>query len=198
MQVTRGAENGRNHAPLPDVARTVFAFASPWPEGRAGWRENGLPAVTAQDTRWARCDIKSVSLLPNILGKQKAAEAGAYEAWQVDADGMVTEGTSTNAWIVTPDRKLVTRDLSAAILSGITRKRLIAVAAEKGYPLEERAFTVAEAKAACEAFLTSSTSLVLPVSRLDGQAIGEGSAGPLSLALRQAYVDFVMTQPAVL
>src|SRR5690606_12356336 len=142
-----------------------------------------------------RCDIKSTALLANILGKQRATELGAFEGWMVDADGMVTEGTSTNAWIVTRDRKLVTRDLSAAILSGITRKRLLAVAERLGYPLEQRAFSIAETQGAAEAFLTSSTSLVLPVSSIDGKRVGEGRAGSLSLALRQAYLDFVMASP---
>src|SRR3546814_13102022 len=113
----------------------------------------GLKVITVTDQRWDRCDIKSVSLLPNILGKQAAVEAGAYEAWQVDGDGRVTEGTSTNAWIVTPDNTVVTRDATHSILNGITRLALIELIRKAGYRLEERAFSVAEARTAREAFL---------------------------------------------
>src|SRR3546814_9183838 len=105
--------------------------------------------------------------LPNSLGKQAAVEAGAYEAWQVDGDGRVTEGTSTNAWIVTPDNTVVTRDATHSILNGITRLALIELIRKAGYRLEERAFSVAEARTAREAFLTSSTSFVLPVTQLE-------------------------------
>src|SRR5690606_5472848 len=119
------------------------------------------------DIRWARCDIKSVSLLPNVLGKQRAIEAGAFEAWQVDADGFVTEGTSTNAWIVTRDGALVTRNATHAILNGITRQAVIRLTNQAGVAFEERPFTLAEASAAREAFLTSSSGHVLPITRVD-------------------------------
>jgi D-alanine transaminase len=152
---------------------------------------DGVSVITAPDIRWRRCDIKSVALLPNVLVKQKAAEAGAYEAWQVDEEGRVTEGSSTNAWIVTQDNTVVTRDASQAILNGITRLSLLKVIRAAGYHFAERPFTVAEAKAAREAFLTSSTSYVLPVTRIDGVPVGDGRPGALTMALRQHYMTYM-------
>ena len=151
----------------------------------------GLKVITIADQRWQRCDIKSVSLLPNILGKQAAVEAGAYEAWQVDRRGMVTEGTSTNAWIVSQDNKVITRDATHSILSGITRLTLLELIRKEGYALEERAFSVEEAKHAKEAFLTSSTSFVLPVTQIDGKPVGNGHPGLLTTKLRQHYIDYM-------
>src|SRR5690606_30426128 len=118
--------------------------------------ENGVPVISVPDIRWERCDIKSISLLPNILAKQEAVEAGAFEAWQVDAEGFVTEGTSTNAWIVTKDDVIVTRIANHDILNGITRQAVLRLTNSAGVTFEERPFTLAEAKAAREAFLTSS------------------------------------------
>jgi D-alanine transaminase len=197
LQVTRGVAL-RDHRYPENVKPSLVMTARhkpPVPDKRIA---EGVSVVSIPDLRWGRCDIKATSLLANIMGKQQAVEQGAFEAWMVDADGAVTEGTSTNAWIVTRDKRLVTRNLSNAILSGITRKRLLTVAAEQGYPLEERAFTVAEAQEAREAFLSSSTSLVLPITAIDGRKVGDGVAGPLALALRKAYLDFVMAEPAVL
>ena len=114
-----------------------------------------------------------------MLGKQQAREAGAFEAWQVDGDGRVTEGTSTNAWIVTGDATVVTRAADNAILNGVTRLAVLDIIAREGYQLDERPFTVAEAKMAREAFLTSTTSDVLPVVRIDGEPVGDGKPGPL-------------------
>ena len=197
MQATRGVAP-RDHR-FPNDTRPSLVMTtqrkSPLPQAQI---EAGVPVVTMPDLRWRRCDIKATALLGNILSKQSAVEQGAFEGWLVDDDGCVTEGTSTNAWIVTPDRRLITRNLSNAILSGITRKRLISVAAKQGYKLEERAFTVAEAQAAAEAFITSSTSLVLPIASIDGKPVGSGRAGPLALALRQAYLDFVLAAPPAL
>jgi D-alanine transaminase len=147
--------------------------------------------MTIPDIRWARCDIKSVSLLPNVLGKQQAAQQGAFEAWMIDRDGNVTEGTSTNSWIVTADKRVITRQLSAAILAGITRASLFKLIAADNYKLEERPFTLAEAKAAAEAFLTSSTSLVLPVTQIDDTRIGDGKPGPMTRKLREAMLAHV-------
>jgi D-alanine transaminase len=194
MQVTRGVAL-REHK-FPAQARPVLVMTArhrpPMPDAKVA---AGIDVVSIPDLRWRRCDIKAIALLPNVLGKQQAVEQGAFEGWMVDEAGNVTEGTSTNAWIVSRDNRLVTRDLSAAILSGITRKRLIAVAADRGYPVEERAFTIAEAQGAREAFITSSTALVLPVATIDGRKVGEGRAGPLALALRRAYLDFVLSEP---
>jgi D-alanine transaminase len=143
--------------------------------------------ITIPDIRWQRCDIKSVALVANVLGKQQAREAGAYEAWQV-RDGLVTEGTSTNAWIVTGDGTVVTRAPDNAILNGVTRLAVFDIIAGEGYRLVERPFTVEEAKAAREAFLTSTTADLLPVVRIDGAAVADGKPGPLSRKLRAAYL----------
>src|SRR5579862_4598733 len=140
---------------------------------------DGIKVITIPDIRWGRPDIKSVALLPNALGKEQAKRAGAYEAWQVDRDGNVTEGTSSNAWIVTAKGEIVTHPATHAILNGFTRQGLIAVIKAAGLNLIERPFSVAEAKAAREALLTSSTNFVLPVVRIDEAAIGDGKPGPI-------------------
>ena len=150
----------------------------------------GIKVVTIPDIRWARPDIKSVSLLPNVLGKEQARRAGAYEAWQVDRDGNVTEGTSSNAWIVTEAGEVLTHAADHAILNGVTRLGLIRVIADSGLRLVERRFGVAEAKAAREALLTSSTNFVLPVVRIDDAVIGSGKPGPLAKKLAALYADY--------
>ncbi len=190
LQMTRGVAR-RDH-PFPAKAETqVVMTARSIPPQPAKYGEEGVRVITAPDIRWQRCDIKSVSLLPNILAKQQAREAGAYEAWLVDAKGMVTEGSSTNAWIVTPDGKLVTRAADNAILNGITRQTVIAIAKEEGLEFVERSFSVAEAMAAREAFITSATSFVLPVSQIDDKVVANGKPGSLSLRLREAYSAFL-------
>jgi D-alanine transaminase len=190
LQMTR-AVAPRDH-PFPAKAETqiVMTAKSIRPQPKH-FGEEGVKVITAPDIRWQRCDIKSVSLLPNILAKQKAREAGAYEAWLVDAKGMVTEGSSTNAWIVTPDGKLVTRTADNAILNGITRQTVIAIAKEEGLEFVERSFSVAEAMAAREAFITSATSFVLPVSQIDDKVVANGKPGSLSRRLREAYSAFL-------
>ncbi len=150
--------------------------------------ERGVSVITIPDIRWQRCDIKAVGLTAAVLGKQRARETGAYEAWQVDAKGYVTEGTSSNAWIVTKDGKVVTREATSAILNGITRLSVIELAGTSKLKFEERPFTVAEAKAAREAMITSTTSFVLPVTRIDDAKIGDGKAGPFTRRLRAAYL----------
>lgn len=156
--------------------------------------ERGVRVVTVPDIRWARPDIKSVALLPNALGKQQAREAGAYEAWQVDRDDNVTEGTSSNAWIVTTKNEIVTRPADHAILNGVTRLGVLKVAAEAGLKLVERPFSVAEAKAAREAFLTSTTNFVVPIVRIDDATVGEGRPGELARRLRALYSDFALAR----
>jgi D-alanine transaminase len=186
LQVTRGAAP-REHA-FPKAAKpTLVATARRTrpPDPRLG--ADGIAVITIPDIRWQRCDIKSVALIPNVLGKQQAREAGAYEAWQVDGTGRVTEGTSTNAWIVTTDGTVVTRAADTAILNGVTRLAIFDIISREGYRLLERPFTVAEAKAAREAFLTSTTADLLPVVRIDGALVGEGRPGPLAQKLRAAY-----------
>lgn len=189
MQVTRGVAR-RDHPFPKNVTPALVVTAKRVKVPTAAAAEAGVDVITIPDIRWKRCDIKTVSLLPNILGKQKAREAGAYEAWMVDEDGKVTEGTSTNAWIVTKDGKLVTRNATSSILNGVTRLSLIKLATSHGLALEERAFTVEEAKDAREAFVSSATSFVTPVTRIDGVSVGNGRAGSLSLDLRRAYIDY--------
>ncbi|HYM71985.1 MAG TPA: D-amino-acid transaminase [Stellaceae bacterium] len=187
LQITRGVAP-RDHA-FPKAARPVVVATSRRsrpPDPRLG--RDGIAVITIPDIRWQRCDIKSIALVANVLGKQQAREAGAYEAWQVDAVGRVSEGTSTNAWIVTGDNTVVTRTADSAILNGVTRQALIAIIRQEGYGFTERPFTVAEAKYAREAFLTSTTADVLPVVTIDGVAVADGKPGPLSTTLRAAYL----------
>jgi len=186
FQSTRGVAP-RDHK-FPAKARTsLVATAKRLRPLPAGALDNGVAVVTIPDIRWQRCDIKSVALVANVLGKQQAREAGAYEAWQVDREGYVTEGTSTNAWIVTEDGAVVTRAADHSILNGVTRLAVFDIIHREGYRLVERPFSVAEAKAAREAFLTSTTADLLPVVRLDGAPVADGKPGPLSRKLREAY-----------
>jgi D-alanine transaminase len=187
LQVTRGTAP-REHA-FPKAAKPTLVVTSRRtrpPDPRLG--NDGIAVITIPDIRWQRCDIKSVALVANVLGKQQAREAGAYEAWQVDAEGRVTEGTSTNAWIVTADGAVVTRAADHAILNGVTRLAVFDIIAREGYRLVERPFTVAEARTAREAFLTSTTADLLPIVRLDGDPVGDGKPGPLGRKLRAAYL----------
>jgi len=191
IQITRGVAR-RDH-PFPvGVAPGVVMTVRRIKPTSAATVAAGVAVVSTPDIRWKRCDIKSVSLLPNVLMKQTAKQAGAYEAWMVDERGFVTEGASTNAWIVTADGELVTRETSSAILNGITRIALIALARQAGVRVVERPFTIAEAQAAKEAFLSSTTSYVLPVTRIDGHPVGDGKPGPLTLNLRQSYESTVV------
>ena len=189
IQATRGVAR-RDH-PFPGNTRPALVMTArrlAMPDRAKA--EEGVAVLTIPDIRWARCDIKSVSLLPNVLGKQQAREAGAYEAWQVAGDGLVTEGTSTNAWIVTPDGELVTRQVGDQILGGITRATLIKLAADQGVTLVERGFTVAEALSAREAFVTSATAFITPVTRIDATVIGNGRAGSVAMAMLDTYLDY--------
>ncbi len=187
LQVTRGVAP-RDHA-FPKGARPVLVVTSrrkrPADPRQA---DDGIGVITIPDIRWQRCDIKSIALLPNVLGKEEARAAGAYEAWQVDREGRVSEGTSTNAWIVTADGAVVTRQADSAILSGVTRLAVFDIITREGCSLVERSFTVAEAKAAREAFLTSTTAELLPIVRIDGDPVGDGRPGPLSRRLREFYL----------
>ena len=190
MQVSRGVAK-RDHAfPPAGTPQTVVMTAKPHDRAKAeALAEHGIKVITLADNRWERVDIKTVGLLPNCLAKQAAKEAGAKEAWFVDDAGFVTEGSSTNAWIVTADGALVTRPAEFGILRGITRTVLLEVAAKLGIRVEERAFTVAEAKAAREAFITAATTLVMPVVAIDEAPIGNGAPGGVALALRHAFHD---------
>ncbi len=193
MQVTRGVAR-RDH-PFPKNAQPSLVMTAKriaLPSGAAV--ENGVRVISIPDIRWERCDIKTVALLPNVLGKQQAKEAGAYEAWQVDKDGFVTEGTSTNAWIVTKDGELVTRNANQAILNGITRLTLMKLAERENLRLVERGFTIEEAKQAREAFISSATSFVTPVTQIDDAVIGNGKAGSVGLGLRRAYLEYAESE----
>ncbi len=187
IQVTRGVaprEHGFPRAAQPVLV--VTARRKRTTDQHLGTQ--GVAVITIPDIRWQRCDIKSVALIANVLGKQRAREAGAFEAWQVDRDGFVTEGTSTNAWIVTNDGTVVTRQADHAILNGVTRRAVIDIIRAEGCRLVERPFSVAEAKTAREAFLTSTTNDLLPIVRIDDDVIGNGAPGPLTLRLRERYL----------
>ncbi len=187
LQVTRGTAP-RDHA-FPQSAKPVLVVTARRKKpADPRLASDGIAVITIPDIRWRRCDIKSVALVANVLGKQRAREAGAYEAWQVDSDGRVTEGTSTNAWIVTADGAVVTRQADSAILNGVTRLAVFDIIRREGYRVVERPFTVAEAKAAREAFVTSTAVELLPVVRIDGDPVGDGKPGPLSTALRAFYL----------
>ncbi|HUS96606.1 MAG TPA: D-amino-acid transaminase [Hyphomicrobiaceae bacterium] len=188
LQVSRGAGprnflfSGVQTAPTAVcIARAVS------PKSLIDAGERGIAVITHPDIRWGRCDIKTVMLLPASLAKEKAKKTGAQEAWLTDADGMVTEGGSSNAWIITGDGELITRPTDQAILRGVTRTTLIDLIGREGLQLVERAFSVEEAKLAREAFVTSATNLVMPVVKIDDTLIGDGRPGPIATRLRAGF-----------
>lgn len=186
MQVTRGVAE-RDFAFPTDASSSLMAFTQ-----QKNLLDNpkvatGVKIITLPDIRWKRRDIKSIALLPQCLGKQRAAEADAFEGWMVE-DGTVTEGTSSTAYIV-KGKSVITRPLSQAILAGITRKSLFRLAAECNITIEERPFSVAEAQAADEAFMTSASSFVMPIVEIDGVKVGQGIPGPVTMKLRDVYIE---------
>lgn len=190
LQVSRGVAP-RDHvfpaSPIaPAVVVTVKRTDPVAAEARAA---AGVGVLTTPENRWGRCDIKTVGLLPNVLAKQAAKEAGATEAWFIDADGLVTEGASSNAWIVTSEGVLVTRDTGANILRGVTRETLLEVARTANIRIEERGFSLTEAYSAREAFFTGAGALLLPVVSIDGRAVGDGRPGPVATRLRSLYIE---------
>jgi D-alanine transaminase len=190
VQVTRGVAP-RDHAfpdPAPPPSLIITAKTVDFAAGEAK-AEAGVKVLTQPDVRWGRCDIKTVGLLPNVLAKQAARETGAYEAWLVDELGFVTEGTSTNAWIVDEAGVLRTRDTNANILRGVTRLGLIDLAKQAGLPVDQRPFTVEEAKRAKEAFVSAASTFVMPVIAIDGAKIGDGRPGPVAKRLRALYLN---------
>ena len=188
LQVTRGAARRDFPFPPEGTPPTVVAIArSADPSRMEQLAAKGVSVVTMPDIRWGRVDIKSVALLPNVLAKQAAVEQGAREAWLVDGTGHVTEGASSNAWIVSRDGVLITRPLGTDILPGITRSVVIEVARAQGLTFEERAFSVEEAYGAREAFITSASQLVLPVTQIDGRPVANGAPGSVATALRRDY-----------
>jgi len=188
LQITRGVArrdhafpSGQTHPSLVVTARSLNMSSN---EALA---KNGIAVVSMPDDRWGRVDIKTIGLLPNVLARQNAIERGARDAWFVDKDGMVTEASSANAWIVTPDGVLVTRHVDRAILRGITRTVVFDAIKAEGLAVEERAFSLEEAYGAREAFITSASQIVLPVIRIDGRTIGDGKPGPVAMSLRRQF-----------
>ncbi len=186
MQITRGAAD-RDFKFPKDVKPTLVAFTQVGSLVDNPNATTGVKVITVPDIRWTRRDIKSVMLLAPALGKQAAHEAGAFEAWMVE-DGFITEGTSSNAYIV-KNGKVITRGLSNSILAGCTRRSLFRLAKEQGVVVEERPFTVDEACGADEAFLTSASNFVLPITEIDGQRIGGGQPGPVTRKLRKIFLE---------
>src|SRR5580693_6845055 len=191
LQITRGVAR-RDHAfPSPAVAPSMVVTARPLNRKRnEALAATGIAVVSMPDNRWGRVDIKTVGLLPNVLARQAAIEQGARDAWLVDKDGVVTEASSANAWIVTAAGTVVTRPADHTILRGITRTVLLDVIEAQGLTLEERAFTLKEAYSAREAFVTSASQIVLPVVRIDDHPIGNGAPGLLATALRREFHRF--------
>jgi len=190
LQVTRGVAR-RDHAfPNPDVAPSMVVTAKSVDRDLAERKAaQGANVISVPENRWGRCDIKSIGLLPNAMAKQAARERGAVEAWFVDDLGLVTEGASSNAWIVDADGNLRTRDANANILRGITRSTLFEVIREAGLPINEKPFTIAEAQGAREAFVTGAGTLVLPIVSIDGVKLGDGLPGPVATRLRRLYIQ---------
>jgi len=191
IQVSRGVAK-RDHAFPADILSSLvmtcrrFNFTAVKDRAKIG-----VKVVSQPDIRWGRCDIKSISLLPNVLAKQAAREQGGIEAIMIDTDGYITEGSSTNIWMVTKDGRIVTRSTQDNILSGITRAAVLSIAEGLQMPIEERAFTLDEAKAAAEMFLTSSTSCAMPITQVDNTLIGDGKPGTLTSRLVTRYWDMM-------
>jgi len=191
LQISRGAAR-RDHGFPPEGTKPGLVVVARLldPAVGAARATAGVAVITLPEQRWARPDIKTLQLLPNVLAKQSAREKSAFEAWFVDRAGFVTEGASTNAWILTPDGALVTRQADEAILHGVTRAALIEFAARLGLRLEERPFTPNEAQSAREAFVSSATTIAMPVVSIDGKAVGDGRPGAVVPSLRQAFRTF--------
>ena len=182
LQISRGVARRDHGFPADAHASLImtvrrFDFAQ-----RVGQQQNGVAVITVNDMRWRRVDLKTTGLLANVLAKQDARAAGAFEAWLVGPDDVVREGSSTNAWIV-KDGVLITHPLAASILAGIARATLLRLAAKAGIAIAERPFTLAQALAADEALLTSTTAPLLPVVAIDGQPIANGTPGPMAAKL---------------
>jgi D-alanine transaminase len=188
LQVSRGSAR-RDHVPPAGMGRSslIITFRSQDLAALRARLDQGIAIATQPDIRWGRRDIKTTQLLPNLMAKVAAKKQGAVEAWLVEDDGMVTEGSSTNAWIVDQKGQVITRDLSHAILAGVTRQIILQAAAEAQIPVFERAFTLAEAKDAREAFISSATGACVPVVSIDGTKIGDGRPGDLTRRIRELY-----------
>lgn len=187
FQLTGGPAERDFLAPITTPTLFMFTQAGELLDKPAA--RTGIAVKTIADPRWARRDIKTIMLLGQVLAKREAHHAGAQEAWLVDGQGFITEGASSSALIVTQDGRIVTRPNSAAILPGCTRKAVLAIAERDGVKVEERLFTVAEALSAREAILTSASNFVLPIVRIDGRPIGDGTPGPIAARLRALYIE---------
>ena len=194
LQVTRGVAR-RDHAfPAPEVRPSVVVTARALNSARnEALAAAGIAVVSVPDNRWGRVDIKTIGLLPNVLARQAAIERGARDAWFVDKNGTVTEGAASNAWIVTQAGTIVTRPADDAILRGITRTVVLEAIKALGLAVEERAFTLEEAYAAREAFVTAASQIALPVVRIDGRLIGDGKPGQVATALRREFHHYAET-----
>lgn len=195
LQVTRGVEDRSFAMPAPEVTPTLVLYTQQKHIVASPLAQQGMKIISLPDLRWGRCDIKTTQLLYACLAKEQARQQGADDAWLLK-EGLVTEGTSNNAFIVTAEGAVVTRELSRLLLPGITRDSLIKLIHEQGMRLEERSFTLEEVKNAAEAFITSSTSFVYPVINVDGAAVGDGKPGPLTMQIRQLYIDRAMALTA--
>jgi D-alanine transaminase len=189
VQVSRGAAVRDHVFPSATTRPTLVVTAKNLDRAALAKRAaTGVRVISVAETRWARRDIKSVNLLPNVLARQAAKEQGAFEAWFVDADGRVTEGTSSTAWIVDAEGRLRTRALSHELLHGVTRQALLQIARERQMPVREEPFTIAEAKAAREAFISAASNPAVPVVAVDNVPVGDGKPGPITLSLRAFYM----------
>ncbi|YBV94206.1 D-amino-acid transaminase (plasmid) [Phyllobacteriaceae bacterium JZ32] len=190
IEVTRGVSE-RDFLYPADLKPTVVMFTQAKSVRANAALAKGADVITVPDLRWARRDIKSVSLLAQVLAKRAAAEAGANEAWMVE-DGVITEGASSTAFIVTQAKEIISRPLSHAVLPGVTRRAVLRLVEEKHLTFVERTFTVEEALRAREAFFTSASTIVMPVVCIDGQPVGDGKPGPLALQLRELYIETLL------
>ena len=190
VQITRGAAKRDHPFPKENIKPVLVLTARSTTRRNIVDEEQGAQVVTTPDIRWLRRDIKSISLLPNILAKQTAREKGVYEAWFVDESGFITEGSSTNAWIVDANGAIITRQLGHEILGGITRDTVIMLAQQNGITILERPFSIDEALKASEAFITSTTSFVTCVVGINDNKIGDGKLGPVTKNIQKLYMDY--------
>ncbi len=194
LQVTRGAAP-RDHAVPDDISPTLIVTAKHTNRlAMEAPHESGVAIITTPDIRWAHCDIKSTALLPNVMAKTEARKQGAYEAWFVDGDGFVTEGSSTNAWIVDSNGTPITRSLRDNILAGVTRGVLLRAMSAAGIEAKEQAFSLEEAYGASEAFMSSATGGAIPVVQIDGKAVGNGKIGSVSKRMHALYRELSLKE----
>lgn len=191
LQISRGVAPRAHPFPRPAPPPSLVITARPLPPTPTAVLEKGVSVVTTPDIRWLRRDIKSVALLPNCLAKEKAAQAGAFECWQLEDDGTISEAAAANVWIVDQAGRAITRPLSNRILAGITRLKLLELARHEGIEVEERTFTLKEALAAREAFVSGTTAFAMPVVKVDEAVIGDGRPGAVTRRLRELYEGMI-------